>query len=56
MEKAGKPARELMRRSNEIKNKQGVMRYPLPMKSKAIEIFKEEYSKHFKLETIRYIF
>lgn len=52
----GTEAMELMKRSSEVKNKQGVMRYPLPMKGKAIELFKKEYVKFFDIETIRYIF
>ena len=52
----GTEAGELMKLSNQVKNKQGVMRYPLPMKSKAIELFKREYVKFFDINTIRYIF
>ena len=52
----GTEAGELMKLSNQVKNKQGVMRYPLPMKSKAIELFKREYVKFFDVNTIRYIF
>ncbi len=49
-------ASEMMFKSNQVKNKQGVMRYPLPMKSKAIELFKREYVKFFDINTIIYIF
>ena len=37
-------------------NKMGVMRYPLEYKSKAIQIFKDEYSEFFDVHRIRYIF
>lgn len=56
MAKAKPEAQELMRRSYELKNKSGVMRYPLIHKSRLINEFKEVYSKFFNLNTIRYIF
>lgn len=56
MQKASPEAQELMKMSNQVKNKNGVMRYELGLKSKGIRIFKETYAKYFKLETIRYIF
>ena len=56
MERVDGLASEMMFKSNQVKNKQGVMRYPLPMKSKAIELFKREYVKFFDINTIRYIF
>ena len=49
-------AQELMKYSSEIKNKQGIMRYPLNHKSRLLSEFKEIYSKYFCLSTIRYIF
>lgn len=49
-------ARELMKYSSEIKNIQGIMRYPLKHKTRLISEFKEIYQKYFPLETIRYIF
>jgi spore photoproduct lyase len=49
-------ARELMRRSYEIKNQSGVMRYPLEHKGRLLSEFKEIYSKYFSIKTIRYIF
>ena len=56
MAKAGDKAKELMSPSNQVKNSSGVMRYPLDYKRKAIDAFKEEYSKFFPIENIRYIF
>jgi spore photoproduct lyase len=56
MEKSSIEARNLMRFSNEVKNKSGVMRYPLIWKQKLLEEFKDLYSKYFPLDTIRYIF
>ena len=56
MEKSSADAQELMKYSSEIKNSQGIMRYPLKYKSKLIEEFKEIYSRYFDLSTIRYIF
>ena len=56
MAKASPEAQELMRRSYEVKNKSGVMRYPLQHKGRLLMEFKEIYSKYFPLDTIRYIF
>ena len=56
MNKAKPEARELMRRSYEIKNQSGVMRYPLEHKGRLLSEFKEIYSKYFSIKTIRYIF
>ena len=56
MAKASPEARELMRRSYEIKNQSGVMRYPIAHKGRLISEFKDIYKKYFPLETIRYIF
>ena len=56
MQKSSADAQELMKYSSEIKNSQGIMRYPLKYKSKLIEEFKEIYSRYFDLSTIRYIF
>lgn len=56
MAKASPEAQELMRRSYEVKNKSGVMRYPLEHKDRLLREFKEIYSKYFPLNTIRYIF
>jgi len=56
MARANPEAQELMRRSYEIKNSSGVMRYPLQHKSRLLNEFKSLYGKYFKLETIRYIF
>jgi DNA repair photolyase len=56
MDKALPEAKELMKYSSEIKNKSGVMRYPIKWKNVWIEQFKYEYEKFFSLDTIRYIF
>lgn len=56
MAKATPEARELMRRSYEVKNQSGVMRYPLEHKGRLLRRFKVIYSKYFPLESIRYIF
>ncbi|BCV01473.1 MAG: hypothetical protein CM15mV42_1550 [uncultured marine virus] len=56
MAKASPEAQELMRRSNEIKTANGIMRYPIKHKGRLLNEFKEIYSKYFNLETIRYIF
>lgn len=56
MERVNGLASEMMYKSSQVKNKMGVMRYPLEYKSKAIQIFKDEYSEFFDLKTIRYIF
>tara|TARA_R100000541_G_scaffold21346_1_gene31279 strand:- start:18277 stop:19110 length:834 start_codon:yes stop_codon:yes gene_type:complete len=56
MERVDGLASEMMFKSSQVKNKMGVMRYPLEYKSRAIQIFKDEYSEFFDLKTIRYIF
>lgn len=56
MAKASNEAKELMKRSYEIKNESGVMRYPIKHKTRLIEEFKKLYSYYFNLDTIRYIF
>jgi len=56
MNKASEEARELMKYSDEPKNLSGTLRYPIKKKTRALENFKNIYSKYFKLETIRYIF
>lgn len=56
MSRSSPEAQEIMKYSSEIKNKDGVMRYPLIHKTKLLHKFKEIYSQYFDLETIRYIF
>lgn len=56
MARSSAEARELMKYSNEVKNKQGIMRYPLSYKYKLLDKFKKIYSQYFPLDTIRYIF
>jgi spore photoproduct lyase len=56
MAKTTDEARELMKYSYEVKNKSGVMRYPIQHKSRLLNEFKELYSNYFNLNTIRYIF
>lgn len=56
MAKSSVEAQEIMRYSSEVKNKSGVMRYPIIHKTRLLNEFKEIYSKYFSLDTIRYIF
>ena len=56
MEKASPEARHLMQYSNEVKNKSGVMRYPLVHKSRLLTEWTDLYNKYFSAHTIRYIF
>ncbi len=56
MLKSSPEAQELMKRSSEIKNKSGVMRYPLEHKGRLLTEFKSLYQEYFPLNTIRYIF
>lgn len=56
MVRSSAEAQELMKYSSEVKNKSGVLRYPLSHKSRLLNEFKEIYSKYFNLDTIRYIF
>ena len=56
MAKSSIEAQEIMRYSSEVKNKSGVMRYPIIHKTRLLNEFKEIYSKYFSLDTIRYIF
>ena len=49
-------AQELMKYSSEVKNKSGVLRYPLVHKTRLLNEFKSIYSKYFSVESIRYIF
>lgn len=56
MERAKGKVKELMRRSSEVKNNSGVMRYPIKHKGRLLEEFKWIYSQYFDLKTIRYIF
>lgn len=56
MKRAPIKAQELMKYSCEVKNNQGIMRYPIKFKNKLIQDFKEIYSNYFNIDTIRYIF
>lgn len=56
MKKASPEAQKFMKYSSEIKNKSGVMRYPIAHKTRLISEFKEIYTKYFDEKTIRYIF
>lgn len=56
MARASVEAQELMKFSSEVKNNSGVMRYPLPLKSKLIAKLKEVYTQYFDESSIRYIF
>ena len=56
MARSSPEAQELMKYSNEVKNKQGIRSYPLSYKYKLIDKFKQIYQRYFPLDTIRYIF
>lgn len=56
MKKASPEAQKFMQYSNEIKNRSGVMRYPIVHKTRLLGEFKEIYRKYFNENTIRYIF
>lgn len=56
MVRSSAEAQELMKYSSEVKNKSGVLRYPLSHKSRLLNEFRSIYSKYFSLESIRYIF
>jgi len=56
MIRSSEEVRELMKYSDEPKNLNGTLRYPVKRKKKALENFKKIYSKYFNLDTIRYIF
>jgi len=56
MSRSTDEAQELMKYSSEVKNKQGIMRYPLSYKYKLLNKFTDIYSKYFDPKTIRYIF
>ena len=56
MVRSSAEAQELMKYSSEVKNKSGVLRYPLAHKSRLLNEFKSIYGKYFSLDTIRYIF
>lgn len=56
MKKASPEAQKFMQYSNEVKNKSGVMRYPIVHKTRLLGEFKEIYRQYFNENTIRYIF
>jgi len=56
MNRSNKLSQELMKLSCEVKNKSGIMRYPLKYKTNWLYEFKKEYKKFFPINTIRYIF
>jgi len=56
MNRSSEEARELMKYSDEVKNHNGIMRYPVKQKARLLEDFKSIYAKYFDLDTIRYIF
>lgn len=56
MVRSSAEAQELMKYSSEVKNKSGVLRYPLIHKTRLLNEFKSIYGKYFSLESIRYIF
>lgn len=56
MKRSSVEAQKLMIHSCEIKNEQGIMRYPLKYKTVWVSKLKHIYQKHFDIDTIRYIF
>lgn len=56
MKRSSPEAQEFMRYSSEVKNKSGVMRYPIMHKTRLLAEFKDIYLNYFSLESIRYIF
>jgi spore photoproduct lyase len=56
MSRASKEVKYLMEPSSEVKNKSGVMRYPITHKTRLIKDFKELFNEYFDLSNIRYIF
>ncbi len=56
MAKASEESQKLMAGSSEVKNKSGVMRYPIKDKHAYLEHWKFLYSAYFDINTIRYIF
>jgi len=56
MERSKPEVKELMKYSDEVKNKSGVMRYPLEAKGTLIKSFINTYSEFFNPISIRYIF
>ena len=56
MNRSSEEARELMKYSDELKNLNGTLRYPVRKKKRALDNFKKLYSKYFNINTIRYIF
>jgi spore photoproduct lyase len=56
MAKSSEEAQNLMKFSCQVKNKSGVMRYPIQKKTAWLEHWKFIYSAYFDIDTIRYIF
>jgi spore photoproduct lyase len=56
MAKASEQVQKIMAASCEVKNKAGVMRYPLKDKQVYLDHWKFLYSAYFNIDTIRYIF
>lgn len=56
MAKASEAAQELMKNSCEVKNKSGVMRYPIQLKKGWLDHWVFLYTGYFNKNTIRYIF
>ena len=55
MANATEEQRELMKASNEVKNKSGVMRYPIAQKNRYVQQFKKLHDEFLGIP-IRYIF
>ena len=56
MDRSNPEAKELMKYSDEVKNKSGVMRYPIKAKNVLLNQFKGIYTEFFDISSIRYIF
>ncbi len=56
MERSTDAAKEIMQYSNEVKNKSGVMRYPIKQKTNYLNRLVKVYCKYFDKSNIRYIF
>jgi spore photoproduct lyase len=56
MQRSSLLAQNLMKYSSEIKNNEGIMRYPLSYKTKWLTTFKYLYTQYFDIDSIRYIF
>lgn len=56
IQRSNSKAKELMKYSSEVKNRSGVMRYPLEHKRKYLSTIVQVYTNYFDRKNIRYIF